>query len=487
MIDLNTILTSGEKITVEAKLAKGGLPNSVWDTYSAFANSFGGTILLGVDEDKETKELVVTGIDNPAKMISDIWNIVNNPNKVNTNILFEEHVYEMTYNERKIVVIEVPRADRRDKPVYINNDMFKGTFRRNNEGDYHCKKAEVLAMLRDSSEESADSKVLEDCPMDYLNQDSINTYRNAFKNLRKNHVWTNISDAEFLTKIGAARRGSDGKLHPTLAGLIFFGDFTYITDILPDYFLDYRDKKGGKNRWSDRVCSGDGNWSGNIFDFYFRIIDKLTADVEKPFKLDSNSLRVEETNVHDSIREALANALIHSDYYGRRGIVIEKEFKTIKISNPGTFRVNIDAAIDGGISDARNAKIFNMFTLIQVGERSGMGLCDLYDTWEKNGFSRPKLEETLDPERVTLTLQLDANEANCDTNEVNCEVNDTNLSVNEKHILSIIKTDSTLSIPKMAEQIGISKASADRAIKTLKAKGYIARKGSTRGKWIILK
>ena len=112
----------------------------------------------------------------------------------------------------------------------------------------------------------------------------------------------NIGDAEFLTKIGTARRGSDSKLHPTLAGLIFFGDFTYITDILPDCFLDYREKKGEKNRWSDRVCSGDGNWSGNIFDFYFRIIDKLTADVEKPFKLDSNSLRVEETNVHDSIR-----------------------------------------------------------------------------------------------------------------------------------------------------------------------------------------
>ena len=42
------------------------------------------------------------------------------------------------------------------------------------------------------------------------------------------------------------------------------------------------------SRWSDRICFGDADWSGNLFDFYFRIIDKMTADVKKPFKLDSN-------------------------------------------------------------------------------------------------------------------------------------------------------------------------------------------------------
>ena len=356
MIDIKAILEKGEKLTVEAKLAQGGLPNSIWETYSAFANSYGGTILLGVEENKKTRGLSVAGIDNPQKLISDFWNIVNNPNKVNANILLDGHVYVMDYNNKKIVVVEVPRADRRDKPVYINNDLFGGTYRRNSDGDYRCNKDAVLTMLRDNSAESADSKVLEECPMEYLNEDSIKSYRTAFGNLRDGHVWTKLSNDEFLTKIGAARKAKDCKLHPTLAGLIFFGDFTYITDVLPNFFLDYREQKGGNNRWTDRVCSGDGDWSGNIFDFYFKIIHKLTSDVEKPFQLDSNSLRIDQTEVHDALREVLANALIHADYYGRRGIVIEKDFKTIKISNPGTFRVNVAEAIDGGISDARNTK-----------------------------------------------------------------------------------------------------------------------------------
>lgn len=72
-------------------------------------------------------------------MISDIWNMINNPSKVSTNILLEENVYELDFDGNSIIVIEVPRADRRDKPVYINNNIMTGTFRRNNEGDYHCK------------------------------------------------------------------------------------------------------------------------------------------------------------------------------------------------------------------------------------------------------------------------------------------------------------------------------------------------------------
>jgi len=64
-------------------------------------------------------------------------------------------------------------------------------------------------------------------------------------------------------------------------------------------------------------------------------------------------------------------ALIHADYHGRRGIVIEKQAQTISFSNPGIFRVNKAVAVEGGTSDARNAHIFNIFALVDIGERSG--------------------------------------------------------------------------------------------------------------------
>ena len=62
MIDLKEIIKSSEKVNVEVKAAQGGIPNSVWETYSSFANTFGGTIILGIGEDKETKKFIPMGV-----------------------------------------------------------------------------------------------------------------------------------------------------------------------------------------------------------------------------------------------------------------------------------------------------------------------------------------------------------------------------------------------------------------------------------------
>ena len=425
MIDIVAILQSKERVNIEVKAAGGGIPNSIWETYSSFANTFGGTIILGIEEDKDTKEFMPRGVNDPQQMLSDIWNTLNNRQKISNNILLEHHVYNIEHEGMNFVVIEVPRAERREKPVFVGQDMFRGTFRRNHEGDYHCSKEEVKSMLRDQTDTTQDALILENLLISDLNQDSIHRYRIMFNNLKPDHIWVKLADEEFLLKIGAAKKSQiDGNIHPTLGGLLFFGDFVNISDELPNYFLDYRERLSNETRWSDRVCSGDGNWSGNVFDFYFKVIDRLTADVKVPFKLDSNLQRVDDTPIHKSLRECLANALIHADYYGRRGIVIDKEFRKITIANPGTFRIGIDEAIAGGISDARNGRIFNMFSLIKVGERSGQGLCDVYSVWDKNGFKKPELIETVDPDRITLTLaiEIDSNRDRNDSNERNDEI-----------------------------------------------------------------
>jgi len=91
----------------------------------------------------------------------------------------------------------------------------------------------------------------------------------------------------------------------------------------PQYFLDYQEKFDSKIRWSDRVVSSSGEWSGNIFDFFFKAATKLTSDIKRPFKLDG-IFRVDDTPVHKAVREALVNTLVNADYYGRQGIVIQK-------------------------------------------------------------------------------------------------------------------------------------------------------------------
>ena len=104
----------------------------------------------------------------------------------------------------------------------------------------------------------------------------------------------------------------------------------------------------------------------------------------------------------------MAKALIHADYHGRRGIVIEKQAQTISFSNPGIFRVNKAVAVEGGTSDARNAHIFNIFALVDIGERSGTGLADLYGHWKKYDLPDPTIAEEYDHDRVKITVYTDS-------------------------------------------------------------------------------
>lgn len=127
-----------------------------------------------------------------------------------------------------------------------------------------------------------------------------------------------------------------------------------------------------------------------------------------------------------------------------------------------------------------------MFALIHVGERAGSGLCDVYHVWEENGLERPQIVETVDPDRITLTLQTES-DGNPHVNDGNVDGNDGNLTVNENLVLQILINHPELSAVKIAGEIGLSKPTVERVLRSLKGKGVISREGSTRGKWIILK
>ena len=161
----------------EVKKAKGGLPVSLWETYSAFANCYGGVIVLGAEENKDGS-WYMTGLNNVAKLQKDFWDTINNKNKVSVNLLKDSDIETYEENGNVIMIIYVPKVKRELKPVYVNGDMFNGTFRRNWEGDYRCDRSEVLAMLRDQPEETADMKVLQNMSIDVLNVETVRAYRN---------------------------------------------------------------------------------------------------------------------------------------------------------------------------------------------------------------------------------------------------------------------------------------------------------------------
>lgn len=403
--DIYTLVENDE---IECKEALGGLPKDLWETYSAFANTNGGTLFLGIKE--KAGKFYVTGVNDEENIIKDLWDNLNNSKKVSANILNNNSIETLTIEGVKIIKINVPKADRKARPVYIGENPFNeskhsGTFRRNYSGDYKCSKEEIKRMLADQLDESQDSLILEGFDISDLNQDTINSFRNRLRAIKSNHPWVSLDDKAFLYKLGAYDKDrKTGKEGITAAGLLMFGEDRAITDEFPKYFLDYREKISEEVRWDYRLISSDGTWSGNIFDFYFKIINKITDNLNVPFRT-VNGIRQEDTRVHEAVREAAANALIHADYRLPRGIVIEKGKTYFKFSNPGNLRITREEALKGGVSDPRNENIFKMFNLLGIGERAGSGLENIQLAWKEQEWLAPDLEELYDPDRIVLTLR----------------------------------------------------------------------------------
>ena len=258
--DIAKLASYRENNRIEAKSAKGGLPRSIWETYSAFANTYGGVILLGVKEREDgTFETVGLTPVEAEHLRQDFWNTVSNRSKVSAVLPIESEVEVLEADGGMVLAIHVPRAPRDERPVYINNDLFGGTYRRRGEGDYRCTRQEISAMLRDQGAETMDSKVLDDLTVADFNTDTVRAYRNRFRAARQGSSWTDLDDERFLRAVGAAMVSrEDGKLHPTFGGLLMFGndydtpdgtgvrDYIHVVDLARghvcaiDYMLKHR-------------------------------------------------------------------------------------------------------------------------------------------------------------------------------------------------------------------------------------------------------
>lgn len=131
---------------------------------------------------------------------------------------------------------------------------------------------------------------------------------------------------------------------------------------------------------------------------------KIIKDVKIPFVMEGGN-RIDDTPVHKALREALANCLINADYYGTRGVVIKKDQNQIIFENPGYIRTGKEQMRKGGESDPRNKTLMKMFNLVNIGERSGSGVPNIFNTWEDQGWKEPVIEERFDPDRTILTLE----------------------------------------------------------------------------------
>ncbi len=405
------ILDLAEGWDLETKKAggrdgRGALPGSFFESYAAMANTDGGVILLGIEE-KPPGTFSIHGIADVSRLQKTLWDALNDRDQISVNLLGRQDVEVVEVAATQVLRIRVPRARRAQRPVYVGRNPLIGTYRRNYEGDYRCDEETVRRMLAEQVEDARDARLLDGFDERDLDDATLRAYRNQFRAARPDHPWGDLDDRAFLRMIGGwTQDRTTGKEGLTLAGLLMFGGFRSIHDGVPNYIVDYQDRPSAdaEVRWVDRVTT-DGTWSGNLYDFYRRVIQKLVSDLKVPFRLEGTS-RVDETPVHVALREALVNALIHADYTGRVSILVVKQPDGFAFRNPGAMRLPLEDVIDGGQSDCRNRNLQKMFQLAGLGEQAGSGVPRIYRNWREQHWRAPELWDELDPDRTELKLRM---------------------------------------------------------------------------------
>jgi hypothetical protein len=187
-----------------------------------------------------------------------------------------------------------------------------------------------------------------------------------------------------------------------------FGQLPAIQEEFPHYMLDYQERPEPKAdlRWVDRITS-DGTWSGNLYDFFRLVIKKLHSDLKMPFQLSGSLLRVDDSPVHQALREALVNTLIHADFTGRVSILVVKRPDFFGFRNPGGMRLTLEDALRGGMSDCRNRILQRLFRMAGFAEQAGTGIPKIYSSWLKKNWIAPRLTDRREPpEQTVLTLPM---------------------------------------------------------------------------------
>lgn len=274
-----------EDVHTEFKKAKKGVPDDMWPTVSAFANTDGGSIFLGYTEIKKDGKAVgykPTGVNDSAAMVKSILDTANNPRKLYPNVIYENNIEIKQFkNNIEIVKVYIPKVPFKDRPVYIKGDI-KNVFKRVGTGDRLANDSDIKAMLRDAAGDDS-METLDGFDISDLNLIDLQNYKAYYADKNDDIEAVSMNNDEFLREIGLIRKDrKTNEFKLTRAALLLFGKYNSIQDEYPNFMLDLIVKHNPSDvDYIDRIYTSiNKNSPNNIYSFFNQAYAKLQALVE---------------------------------------------------------------------------------------------------------------------------------------------------------------------------------------------------------------
>ncbi|MDR0602835.1 MAG: putative DNA binding domain-containing protein [Bacteroidales bacterium] len=366
----------------EVKGASHELPKNIWETVSAFSNTAGGWIVLGVSQKEKTFE--ITGIKEPERLEQNFTTVLRNRNKFNALITPKCRKYEI--DGFKVLAFYIPASEHR--PVYYNS--LSNTFIRTASGDQRASESEINAMFRDQLFGVMSARPVERTTLNDLNRTTLYRYRDYMSRFNPSLPYNKMPDSEFLERMQVTEDN-----HLTYGGLLFMGKNLAINKSFPDFRIDLLEIPGKSyadavNRYTFRLEEQE-----NLWEYYFAIIERLKRHVDMPFRMNSLGIAVEDSPQFEAVREALVNMLMHTDYFSVMKSRVRIFSNRIEFENPGAFPRPINELLKKDISIPRNPVLAKLFRCAKLAENAGYGF-DKMLNWEKSTHTTVVFENTID-------------------------------------------------------------------------------------------
>jgi len=208
----------------EVKEARSELPKNICETVSAFANSSGGWIVLGVSQ--KGKKFEICRVEKPEKIKQSFTTVLRSHSKF--NVLISPVCKKYSIDDKIVLAFYITSSEQ--KPVYFNSLI--NTFVRTASGDQRATDSEINALFREQSFGIRSDLIVEGFSFNNLNTGALNTYRNRVKNQNPQMLYNDLSDIEFFEKLGVTKNGM-----PTYGGLLVLGKADSIRQKFSDFWL----------------------------------------------------------------------------------------------------------------------------------------------------------------------------------------------------------------------------------------------------------
>lgn len=391
---------------VEAKRARGGTPTTIPQTLSAFSNSEGGTLLLGVDEGRD---FAVTGVEDAAEIVRRLTSMM--ADAVDPPVRGQVDVHRL--DGADVVVAVVPALARTERPCHVRREgVHRGSYVRVGDGDRRLSEYEVSLLLAGRGQPREDERPVVEATLQDLSTDLVDGFigrlRSASRRLEQ------VPDEVALTMTKVLVAAPDGALVPSLAGLLCFA--AYPQTFFPQLNITlagYPNVKPGMPGPRGERFTASARFDGPVAEMVAEALVAARREMRTRSVIVGFGRRDIPEYPDLAVREALVNAVVHRDYSaGSRGSQVQLEMypDRLVVRSPGGLfgTVEIDRLGDPGMSSARNGLLMKVLEDVFVSgeavvENRGSGIPTMFGALRAAALPPPMFIDRISSFEVTLS------------------------------------------------------------------------------------